>query len=74
MFEAQLTDAVRYLQSTGKTPVLTGIVQTENTGVFDATINARVRAFDTITRKVAEQTGTLNAGWGEWRQVQRMQP
>ncbi len=62
-YEDQLTKAIVYLQSIGKTVVLTGIIQTETWGAFDIATGERIQVLDAITRKLAAKFGLHHAGW-----------
>lgn len=63
VFETELTTTITHLKASHKVPILTGIVQVETWGAFDADVGQRIAVLDSITRKVAEKYGIRHAGW-----------
>lgn len=62
-YEADLREAIRIVQSEGRTAVLTGIVDLPVADIFTAPIKAHLDELDQVTLRVAAELGLQHAGW-----------
>lgn len=65
VYEAGLRHAIKAIQTAGRVPVLTGIVNAPPGDFFTPTVLARRDELNAITLRLAAELGLQHAGWGE---------